>query len=58
MASVVLKARDPLPELVTDLVTTFRLEGGAVLHPSKDGWRVEAAAGPNPPSSPVDWRCS
>ena len=54
MAAVVLKARDPLPELVNDLVTTFRLEGGAVLHPSKEGWRVEAAAGVNPPASPVD----
>ncbi|MDQ1466953.1 MAG: two-component system, OmpR family, sensor histidine kinase KdpD [Actinomycetota bacterium] len=54
MAAVVLKASDPLPELVADLVSTFRLEGGAVLHPSKEGWRVEAAAGSNPPASPVD----
>jgi two-component system sensor histidine kinase KdpD len=54
MAAVVLKATDPLPELVADLVTTFRLEGGAVLHPSKEGWRVEAAAGSHPPTSPVD----
>ena len=54
MAAVVLKASDPLPELVADLVTTFRLDGGAVLHPSKEGWRVEAAAGAHPPTSPVD----
>jgi two-component system sensor histidine kinase KdpD len=54
MAAVVLRASDPLPELVTDLVTTFRLEGGAVLHPSKEGWKVVAAAGSHPPASPVD----
>ncbi len=54
MAAVVLRASDPLPELVTDLVATFHLEGGAVLHPSKEGWRAEAAAGSHPPVSPVD----
>jgi two-component system, OmpR family, sensor histidine kinase KdpD len=54
MAAVVLRANDPLPELVSDLVTTFHLEGGAVLHPSKEGWRIEAAAGVRPPTSPVD----
>ena len=54
MAAVVLRVTDPLPELVSDLVTTFHLDGGAVLHPSKDGWRVEAAAGLHPPASPVD----
>jgi two-component system sensor histidine kinase KdpD len=54
MAAVVLRANDPLPELVSDLVTTFHLEGGAVLHPTKEGWRIEAAAGMRPPTSPVD----
>jgi two-component system sensor histidine kinase KdpD len=54
MAAVVLRATDPLPELVADLVTTFRLDGGAVLTPSKGGWHVDAAAGTHPPTSPVD----
>jgi two-component system sensor histidine kinase KdpD len=54
MAAVVLRASDPLPELVSDLVTTFHLDGGAVLYPSKEGWRVDAAAGLHPPTSPVD----
>ncbi|HEX7526773.1 MAG TPA: DUF4118 domain-containing protein, partial [Gaiellaceae bacterium] len=54
MAAVVLRAHDPLPELVTDLVATFHLDGGAVLHPSKEGWQVAAAAGLHPPTSPVD----
>ena len=54
MAAVVLRASDPLPELVTDLVTTFHLEGGAVLRPTKEGWSIEAAAGLHPPASPVD----
>src|SRR5207237_4049117 len=47
MAAGVLKASDPLPELVADLVSTFRREGGAVLHPAKEAWRGEAAARPH-----------
>jgi two-component system sensor histidine kinase KdpD len=54
MAAVVLRASDPLPELVADLVSTFHLDGGAVLIPSKGGWHVDACAGARPPSSPVD----
>jgi two-component system sensor histidine kinase KdpD len=54
MAAVVLRASDPLPELVADLVSTFHLDGGAVLTPSKGGWHIDAAAGTHPPASPVD----
>jgi two-component system sensor histidine kinase KdpD len=54
MAAVVLRASDPLPELVSDLVATFHLDGGAVLTPSKGGWHVDASAGTHPPTSPVD----
>jgi len=54
MAAMVLREADPLPELVADLVATFRLEGASVLRPGKDGWEVEAAAGTRPPTSPVD----
>jgi two-component system sensor histidine kinase KdpD len=54
MAGVVLRERDPVPELVEDLVGILSLEGAAVLRPTKDGWFVEASAGVNPPRSPVD----
>ena len=54
MAGVVLRVDDPLPALVADLVRTFQLDGGSILHPSRGGWRVEAATGMRPPHSPVD----
>ncbi len=54
MAAVVLRTTDPLPELVADLVRTFQLDGGSILHPSRSGWRVEAATGMRPPHSPIE----
>jgi two-component system, OmpR family, sensor histidine kinase KdpD len=54
MAAVVLREPDPLPKLVEDLVTAFRLDGAAVIRAAREGWIVEAEAGPHPPSSPVD----
>ena len=53
MAAMVLREPDPLPKLVDDLVTTFRLDGAAVLSAEREGWVIEAAAGARPPSSPA-----
>jgi two-component system sensor histidine kinase KdpD len=54
MAGMVLREADPLPKLVADLVATFRLEGASVIRAAKEGWVVEAAAGVQPPTSPVE----
>jgi two-component system sensor histidine kinase KdpD len=52
MAGTVLQDPEPLPKLTQELATSFQLDGVAVFVPSGDGWQVEAAAGPNPPSDP------
>jgi len=54
MATLVLGEDDPVPALVRDLVTSFALDGAAVLVPARDGWLAEVSAGANPPTSPVD----
>jgi len=54
MAAQVLGDDDPIPALLDDLVASFGLVGAAVLHPANQGWAVEVAAGPQPPSSPSD----
>ncbi|MDQ6797119.1 MAG: DUF4118 domain-containing protein [Actinomycetota bacterium] len=54
MASLVLAEGDPIPTLVDELVTSFALEGAAVLVPAKKGWVAEISAGSRPPTSPVD----
>jgi two-component system, OmpR family, sensor histidine kinase KdpD len=43
---------DPLPALVEHLRRAFGLSAAALLRDSGDGWVVEAAAGPDPPSTP------
>ncbi|MHB1547934.1 MAG: ATP-binding protein [Acidimicrobiales bacterium] len=45
---------DPLPALVDEIVQTFPVRGAAVLRRAGDGWRTEATAGEEPPSSPRD----
>lgn len=53
MAASMLSEHDPLPELMADLVVTFRLDGVALLVPTAGGWYAEATAGASPPTSPV-----
>jgi two-component system sensor histidine kinase KdpD len=45
---------DPLPDLVDQLRTLFRLDAVAVLDRSSDGWVVNTSSGANPPTSPND----
>jgi two-component system, OmpR family, sensor histidine kinase KdpD len=43
---------DPLPALIDHLRRAFGLSGAAILRSVGDDWVVEAAAGPDPPSTP------
>jgi two-component system sensor histidine kinase KdpD len=52
MAGTVLQDPEPLPKLVQELATSFQLDGVAIFVPSENGWKVEAAAGPDPPRDP------
>jgi two-component system sensor histidine kinase KdpD len=45
---------DPLPDLVDQLRTLFRLDSVAVLDRTGDGWIVNTSSGANPPTSPAD----
>jgi two-component system sensor histidine kinase KdpD len=49
-----LHARDPLPELVDQLRSTFALDAAAVLAPAGDGWQVVQASGAPVPARPED----
>jgi two-component system sensor histidine kinase KdpD len=52
MAGTVLQDPEPLPKLAQELVESFQLDGVAIFVPSEGGWKVEAAAGPDPPTDP------
>jgi two-component system sensor histidine kinase KdpD len=49
-AGLLVRVDDPLPDLLGVLVSTFDLEGVAVVRGTPSGWVVEAAAGPAPPA--------
>jgi two-component system sensor histidine kinase KdpD len=46
--------RDPLPQLLDQLRTTFGLEGVSLLSNRDDGWVVDATSGPDPPTEPFE----
>jgi two-component system, OmpR family, sensor histidine kinase KdpD len=52
LGGTLLHGQDPLPELVEQLRTTFGQESVALLRPDRQGWRVEAVAGPTAPIRP------
>ena len=52
MAGMVLQDPEPLPKLAQELATSFQLDGVAIFSPEGEGWKVEAAAGPDPPPDP------
>jgi two-component system, OmpR family, sensor histidine kinase KdpD len=52
LGGTLLHGRDPLPELVEQLRATFGQESVALLRPDRQGWRVEAVAGPTAPIRP------
>jgi len=52
MAGMVLQDPEPLPKLAQELATSFQLDGVAIFSPEGEGWKVEAAAGPDPPADP------
>jgi two-component system sensor histidine kinase KdpD len=54
MAGMLVRVDDPLPDLLSVLVSTFDLDGAAVVRATADGWVVEAAAGPSPPADDGD----
>src|SRR5581483_11494431 len=55
MAGTVLEKADPLPDLTTELVISFRLDGASVLSRGEDSeWHTVAAAGEDPPRRPED----
>ena len=54
LAGTILEVSDPLPRLVQDLRTAFRLRAAAVLRRGPDGWTVLASAGEPVPRSPED----
>jgi two-component system sensor histidine kinase KdpD len=45
---------DPLPQLLDQLRTTFGLDAVSLLSNRDDGWVVDAASGPEPPTEPFD----
>jgi two-component system, OmpR family, sensor histidine kinase KdpD len=52
LGGTLLHGHDPLPELVDQLQTTFGQESVALLRRDRQGWRVEAVAGPAAPIRP------
>jgi two-component system sensor histidine kinase KdpD len=55
MAGALLREDDPVPDLVGNLVTTFGLDGAAVLEDSDDRpTSIIAVAGANPPTTTAD----
>jgi two-component system, OmpR family, sensor histidine kinase KdpD len=52
LGGTLLHGHDPLPELVDQLRTTFGQESVALLRRDRQGWRVEAVAGPAAPIRP------
>jgi two-component system, OmpR family, sensor histidine kinase KdpD len=52
LGGTLLHGQDPLPELVERLRTTFGQESVALLRRDRQGWRVEAVAGPAAPIRP------
>jgi two-component system sensor histidine kinase KdpD len=52
LGGTLLHGQDPLPELVEQLRTTLGQESVALLRRDRQGWRVEAVAGPSAPIRP------
>jgi two-component system sensor histidine kinase KdpD len=50
----IIGSADPLPDLVDQLRTLFRLDAVAVLDRTADGWTVNTSSGSEPPTSPAD----
>jgi two-component system sensor histidine kinase KdpD len=52
LGATLLQGDDPLPELVEQLRSAFALKAVAVLRRDRQGWKVEASAGPAAPIRP------
>ncbi len=53
-SGILIGERNPLPQLLDQLRTTFRLEAVSLLSNRDDGWVLDAAAGDDPPTEPFE----